>query len=388
MKENKENNILNLKDDEKKILEQKLFNQKWVDIFTWCNRKSIETKRGNKVINYAKWFAIIILSILDNFKNMKNDELLKWVEKLAEMSLREDIHKHINLQSRRIQAQKLILLLEWEKDKFDKKTFIELKQNLKNILFENFARQILPKTSWIIKKHWHKDERYLNDNSMLNKKVLEPREYIWIDPLAYSDLDSPSIVTALTPPKYIQPEHTHENNYEITFYTWRSIAKYRDNWEIIELEANFWDFVIFPPNTIHTIYNPWDEPLMNISIKLPSALLDRWKNIDNRSWIWEIKKMQNTNTQWVYKTTFKKEGVPYFIKTFNFSEIKDWKIRLESDENKACFYIIKWDFIWKLNSGWKIKTLSWWDTIILDKNNYFEIEDLNWDGAIYSVFLN
>lgn len=35
--------------------------------------------------------------------------------------------------------------------------------------------------------------------------------------------------------------------------------------------------IIFPPQTRHTIKNPTQQEVMNISIKLPSALLDRGK---------------------------------------------------------------------------------------------------------------
>ena len=254
-------------------------------------------------------------------------------------------------------------------------------------MLENFSRQILPKTSGIIKKHGHKTENYLNKNDMLKKKVLEPREYIGIDPEAYSDLDAPSIVTAMTPPKYTQPEHFHENNYEITFYTWKSLAKYKNGWETISLEANFWDFIIFPPNTIHTIHNPWNEPLINISVKLPSALLDRWSKIDNRPWKWEIRKSQKTSIDWVYKATFEKEWVPYYIKIFNFSEIENSEIILDSEWKKACFYIVKWDFIWNFLNEKKKNSLSQWDVILLDPKTKFNIQALNWEGVIYSVFL-
>ena len=361
--------------------------QQWLDeLEKKCKREIIPDKR-NKVINYIKWFANAILSTLDNYKNMQNTEFKKWIEKLVDMSLREDMNKYIHLHSRRIQAQKLMFVLEQNKDNFSEKDYNFLRKNIKWVLLENFARQILPETSWIIKKNWHKTEWYLNKNTFLDKNVLEPREYIWIDPLAYSDLDSPSIVTALTPPKYTQPEHLHENNYEITFYTWESIAKYRHNWELVELHADFWDFIIFPPNTIHTIYNPSNESLMNISVKLPWALLDRWSEIDNRPWEWKIQHIQETEKKWIYKAEFDTENVPYFIQIFKFDEIRNNKTTLESWNCKTCFYIIKWDFVWKNTKEKKNNALSQWDTIILDKNQTFEINDLNWDWIIYSVFL-
>ncbi len=359
--------------------------QDWIKEYIQCNTEVLKNQRGGE-INFIKGFCNSLLSILDNVESMNKKKIIDWTIKLREMSFREDMNSFVNLKTRRNQAQKLIFLLEDKKDIFKEEDYKQIKQLLKNILLENFARQILPNTSWIVKKHWHKNENYLNNNDMLDKKVLEPREYIWINPEAYSDLDSPSIVTALTPAKYTQPEHTHENNYEITFYTWKSIAQYKNNWQTYDLEANFWDFIIFPPNTIHTIYNPWDEALMNISIKLPSALLDRWEEIDNRPWKGEIRKPKETNIKWVYKATFEKEWVPYYIKIFNFSEIEG-SIKLDSENRKSCFYIVKWDFIWKFEGENRRNSLSQWDNIILDVDKSFDIQSLNQDWVIYSVFL-
>lgn len=107
--------------------------------------------------------------------------------------------------------------------------------------------------------------------------MLEPREYIGIVPEAYSDLDAPSLVTALTPAHYEQPWHDHGENWEITFYTGISYGKYQTQGQEYSIEAQFGDVIIFPPKTRHTIQNPTDHAVMNLSIKLPSALLDRGK---------------------------------------------------------------------------------------------------------------
>lgn len=74
----------------------------------------------------------------------------------------------------------------------------------------------------------HKRETYSNISKIIERKTLEPREYIGIIPEAYSDLDAPSLVTALTPPHYQQPWHDHGENREVTFYTGPSIGKYMD----------------------------------------------------------------------------------------------------------------------------------------------------------------
>gem|GEM_PF-4384677 len=63
------------------------------------------------------------------------------------MSFREDMNSFVNLKTRRNQAQKLIFLLEDKKDIFKEEDYKQIKQLLKNILLENFARQILPNTS-------------------------------------------------------------------------------------------------------------------------------------------------------------------------------------------------------------------------------------------------
>lgn len=337
-------------------------------------------------INFVKWYSNTIASILDDNKNIKG--MIEEVEKLIAMSVREDMNKYIYLQSRRTQAQKLILLLDQKREEFNNEdNYIKIKKFLKKVLLENFTRQILPNKTWIIKKDCSKSEFYLNKNEKLWKSVLEPRQYIWIVPEAYSDLDAPSIVTALTPAWYTQWEHSHDNNYEITFYTWKSEAKYRNNWELIELKPEFWDFVIFPPKTIHTIHNPEDKPIMNISIKLPSALLDRWEEIDIRGWKGELRKMIKSNEEGVYYWNFDKEWMPYFIKIFKCDEIKTWNIILEWLWKKSSFYIIEWNLVW--NKIWesKFSVLSKWDTIILDKNDEFNVKDLNWDAVIYWVIL-
>lgn len=212
----------------------------------------------------------LVRNLLNMNKNYPEISILiDETKRLQMMSHRIGMNDFLYLDSRRKQAQKCLMLLEKLQEHIEPDIATEIKRVLKYILLENWARQIFPAQHGIIPPGRHKTESYLNKNDYLNHDVLEPRNYIGIDPLAFSDLDAPSIVTALTPARYCQPEHSHSENYEVTFYVGSSLAKYRNNGNIHELPVSYGDFAIIPPGTIHSIENPSDTPVMNISIKLP-----------------------------------------------------------------------------------------------------------------------
>ena len=121
------------------------------------------------------------------------------------------MNKVLYLETRRKKAQEVKRRLEdlYEAEKISKPLYKEMKQKANQILFENFSKQILPQQTGIISAENQKKEDYLNPGKLENLKVLEPRQYIGIDPSVETDLDAPSLVTAITPPEYEQPRHDH-----------------------------------------------------------------------------------------------------------------------------------------------------------------------------------
>lgn len=132
------------------------------------------------------------------------------------------------------------------KDKFSEKNYTLIMDSLQLIRLENWTKQ-LQKPYGIIRNSHLKKEQYLNRINDLSVTVLEPREYIGIDPYADSDLDAPSVVTALTPPKYTQPLHSHDKTTEVTFYTGPSEAVYYDDGIEKVISVSYGDMVIIPP---------------------------------------------------------------------------------------------------------------------------------------------
>lgn len=344
--------------------------------------------KKNDDINYTKWYIFELINYILYNQNILSDvkkDIISVINDIYDLSKRENLNNIIYLQSRRKKANMLLILFEeyfkrWEISK-DDLTF--LKKNILNIKLENFSQMILPKTSGIIRPKNFKTEEYLNFQKIVDSKVLEPREYIWIVPEAKSDLDAPSFVTADTPAKYEQPWHDHKDNWEITFYAWKSNWKYKLDGKEYVLEADFWDFIIFPPETFHTIENPNDFSVKNMSVKLPTALLDRWKEFKNTGWAWFIQKMEEIEP-WVKIAKFEKQAVPYFAKLFTFDEnIKKHKV---SPKNKTMLYVLSWEYI----ISWideELSTLSESSVVLLDSWKKVEIDCLRKNWNIYMIEL-
>lgn len=267
----------------------------------------------------------------------------------------------------------------------DEKIYQFFKEKLQKILFENFSQKILPHTSGVLYPRDFKTEEYLNEQKIFDSKVLEFREYIGIVPEAQDDLEAPSLVTALTPAKYEQPWHDHDNNWEITFYTGRSNGKYELDGERYILEADFGDFIIFPPKTYHTIENPTDKPVKNMSVKLPWALLDRGKEYQ-RGGAGRIEKMKET-APGVREARFEAEGVPYFSKMYSFDEnIKNHTI---CPENKSLLYVLDGGFSvsWLPQNPDDTEIAQDNFAILLDKWTQIDISSLKKSGHIYMIEL-
>lgn len=259
----------------------------------------------------------------------------------------------------------------------------DIKKNLNLIFFENFSQQILPATTGIIASAYQKKEMYLNTSKVLGRDILEPREYIGIVPEVASDLDAPSLVTAETPPNYEQPWHDHWENREITFYTWSSIGKFKTEGIEQEIHADFWDIIIFPPKTWHTIKNPTDYPIMNLSVKLPSALLDRGKLYQGSVGQGE-KRTLDQKADHVFGHDLNDLGMSYDIRVYIFDKGKSEHI--VSHKGKSLLYPLEWEYL-ATTPYFKNKTFRKGDSLLLDAETEASISNINGKGKIYTVIL-
>lgn len=359
-----------------------------MEIKNWEKYFLVNKTYKNEDLNHTKWYISELINYILYNKNILSEirqELVSVINDIQDLSKIENMNNIIYLRSRRKKVISLLVLFEeyLKEGKISKDDFSFLKKFISNIKLENFSQVLLPKTSGIIRPKNFKTEEYLNFQKIVDSKVLEPREYIWIVPEAKSDLDAPSFVTAETPARYEQPWHDHADNWEITFYTWKSNWKYMIDGKEYVLEADFWDFIIFPPKTFHTIENPNNFSVKNMSVKLPTALLDRGKEFKNTWWAWKIQKMQEI-LPWVMEARFEEQEVPYFSRLFIFDEnIKNHKI---SPKNKSMLYVLNWEFI----ISWledEVSTLSDSSVVLLDSLKEVEIASLRKKWNIYMIEL-
>lgn len=145
----------------------------------------------------------------------------KLVQELYELSHKDSLNDPLYLFSRRQKAQVAKNEIEhlYLAKLLSDQEYHDIKQQLTAVLLENFSQQILPATTGIVLAGQQKTEQYCNFSKAVARQVLEPREYLGIVPEVASDLDAPSLVTALTPPVYEQPWHDHGENWEVTLYT-------------------------------------------------------------------------------------------------------------------------------------------------------------------------
>ncbi len=204
-----------------------------------------------------------------------------------------------------------------------------------------------------------------------------------------TDLDAPSVVSATTPPNYTQPIHSHEYTTEVTFYTGPSEAIYYDQWTEKIIAVNQGDIVIIPPNITHTIRNPSNKHVKNISVKLPKALLDRYRSmlINSAKWV-EVRKMVTTNAG-VSTMDLTDLNVGYNITIYHFSEWV-WVHRIVPT-GKSMLYVIKWwyivEFLWKDINTWDEDVVTVWDVIIINPEVPIRIQSIKTRGMIYMVTL-
>lgn len=317
--------------------------------------------------------------------NPKLKDLYQLITELQTFKQGKNTNQRQNLFSRRQKAQvaKFLTELYYEQRLLSEDCYQEIKKNLSLILLENFSQQILPATTGIIPATNQKKEIYLNTSKVLGRDILEPREYIGIVPEVASDLDAPSLVTAETPPNYEQSWHDHWENREITFYTWFSIGKFKTERIEQEIQADFWDIIIFPPKTWHTIKNPTDHPVMNLSVKLPSALLDRGKVYQGSVGQGE-KRTLDQKADHVFGYDLNDLGMPYHIRVYVFDEGKSEHI--VSHKGKSLLYPLEWEYLVS-TPYFKNKTFRKGDALLLDAETEASITNLNGEGKIYTVIL-
>lgn len=319
------------------------------------------------------------------YSNPKLKDLYQLITELQTIKQGENTNQRQYLFSRRQKAQvaKFLTELYYEQRLLSEDCYQEIKKNLSLILLENFSQQILPATTGSIPATNQKKEMYLNTSKVLGRDILEPREYIGIVPEVASDLDAPSLVTAETPPNYEQPWHDHWENREITFYTWSSIGKFKTEGIEHEIQADFWDIIIFPPKTWHTIKNPTDHPVMNLSVKLPSALLDRGKVYQGSAGQGE-KRTLDQKADHVFGHDLNDLGMPYHIRVYVFDEGKSEHI--VSHKGKSLLYPLEWEYLVS-TPYFKNKTFRKGDALLLDAETEASITNLNGEGKIYTVIL-
>ena len=317
--------------------------------------------------------------------NPQLKDLYQLITELQTFKQGKNTNQRQYLFSRRQKAQvaKFLTELYYEQKLLSEDCYQEIKKNLSLILLENFSQQILPATTGIIPATNQKKEMYLNTSKVLGRDILEPREYLGIVPEVASDLDAPSLVTAETPPNYEQPWHDHWENREITFYTWSSIGKFKTEGIEQEIHADFWDIIIFPPKTWHTIKNPTDYPIMNLSVKLPSALLDRGKLYQGSVGQGE-KRTLDQKADHVFGHDLNDLEMPYHIRVYVFDEGKSEHII--SHKGKSLLYSLEWEYLVS-TPYFKNKTFRKGDALLLDAETEASITNINGEGEIYTVIL-
>lgn len=170
----------------------------------------------------------------------------------------------------------------------------------------------------------------------------------------------------------------------MTFYTWPSIGKFYDKWTEHSLEASFGDFIIFPPKTYHTINNPNNFPVRNISIKLPGALLDRSNILDqNEPWTGEVVHIDDL-WEWIFHKSFPAQGLTYDIFVYDFSEKKEFSI---TPKGKSVIYALDGDFLVMFAHEEHNHVISESDIVVLNDQHTVNISRVNGSGKLYMVTL-
>ncbi len=264
----------------------------------------------------------------------------------------------------------------------------EIRKMAKRITLEAWTKRILPKTSGILYSDTLKTHRYTNPNDFGELSV-EPRSYTALSVHDVYDLDGPSLVTALTPPKYTQPWHAHAESDEVTFYADPAIVKYTLDGKEYSMEVPENSLVRVPKNTYHTISNPGNKVSLNMSIKMPQALLDRLEGDifeikgEGRA---EILKPQVEQNSLIWD--LKKYGLPYSVLFYDLESGK--KLKLTHKDNYGLLYCISGEAKVEVKDAYgntDYGVIRARDIVILSDESFAYIEALS-DLRLYSAVTN
>lgn len=356
----------------------------------WIFTKEISWSTNEKT-NYIRGYMKGALKLLMQY-NIPEDKdyqlIIRSFQDLFKITERNHIHTTSWLFDRRRRSELCMNALERYRETFTDEEYDLLKWLLRRIRLENWTKQ-LSAPYGIIRNSDLKKELYLNEITDLSKTVFEPREYIGIDPWADSDLEAPSVITAMTPPCYTQPIHSHDSTTEVTFYTGDSEAIYYDNWVERIIPVSSGDMVIIPQGITHTIRNPTLNPVKNISVKLPQALLDRCNTLSkNRASGVEVRRMfSNNNDVYSFDLTDLHLGYSIEIHRFDYE-----KFHYVTSRWKSLIYVLDGGFLIDfLPKDGEIQTtqnvLVPWDVAICENMRSIRLEAIQRIGSVYMVTL-
>ena len=356
----------------------------------WIFTKEIHWDANNKINSIRGHMkgALKLLMQYDIPEDKYYQLIIRSFQDLYKITDRNHIYTSSWLLDRRRRSELCMKALETYRDIFTDEDYTLLQSLLRGIRLENWTKQ-LTKPYGLIRSSNLKKELYLNEIADLSVTVLEPREYIGIDPSVDSDLEAPSVVTAMTPPGYTQPIHSHDSTTEVTFYTWDSEAIYYDNGIEQVLPVSCGDMVIIPQGITHTIRNPTLDSVKNISVKLPKALLDRSNTLNkNKASGVEVRHMQSNN-KGAYSFDLSDLHLGYTIEIHRFD---NEKVHYIKSHWKSLFYVLEGsfliDFIAKDGEMQAMQdVLVPWDVALCDDMRSVRLEAIQRSGAIYMVTL-
>lgn len=132
--------------------------------------------------------------------------------------------------------------------------------------------------------------------------------------------------------------------------------------------------IVFPPQTWHTIQNPTDHSVMNMSIKLPSALLDRGREYKGALGQGEKRSLISLQNQH-YTFDLSDIPVPYRIELYEFSENQSIHT-IQYKEKSLIYPLLEGEYLAKSKTLGN-KFLRYKDTLLLGENEELELQHFN-----------
>jgi len=184
-----------------------------------------------------------------------------------------------------------------------------------------------------------------------------------------------SLCIAMMPPKYIQSYHNHTISEYTLALDQETIGFYNPEKNKKKNIAHKNEIVSFSATTPHTLYNPANSPSRNISVKIPTGLMD-WKPI------YDLNPIKNGHSDVLKGRTsqFDINGtkISFSIKDryYNYDleilELKKNSVMEDVYTKDKYFFVIEGEFL--VSSGDIKKHCSKNDFIVIDKNTNFKIE--------------